>query len=138
LGLDSNKVFFPTRLLLLFTSIKKKYPIVWNVSINKVAYVAVVLMVLISGLNFSLEANLVIYMNRTMSPPKKIKNKIYENHLDLTCIHIIRHNIIVWARINARVATGWEVSVIKILIRAETITSISGSSLRGQNFNFGS
>jgi hypothetical protein len=31
---------------------------------------------LMSRLNISLEANLAIYTNRTISPPRKIKNKI--------------------------------------------------------------
>lgn len=47
-----------------------------------------------------------MYTNRTMSPPKKIKNKINENHLVFIKIQEDKHTNIVCAKIRLRIATG--------------------------------
>lgn len=62
--------------------------------------------------NFSLAANLTTYTNNTIKPPKKIKNKIKENHLVFIIIQIITHISIVCIKIIIKIITGFEEIII--------------------------
>lgn len=76
-------------------------------------------------LNISLEAKLEIYTKRTISPPKKIKNRIYENQFIPVTTQINVHRIIVWAKIININITGWDLFIKVILISIEaTITNL--------------
>jgi len=46
-------------------------------------------------------------MNRTISPPKKIKNIMNENHLWRRIIHLITQIRIAWVIIRIMIITGW-------------------------------
>lgn len=63
----------------------------------------------------SLEAKLTIYTKRIINPPKKIKNKIKENHLLLVKIQRIEQIFNVWEMIIVSIKIGWEANVIRIL-----------------------
>ena len=58
-------------------------------------------------LMFSLDARLVIYTNKTINPPKKIKKSTKENHLILMCKKITTLIVRAWARIRITKITGW-------------------------------
>lgn len=58
------------------------------------------------GSNFSFEASLTMYTNKTINPPRKIKNKIYENHDDFEKIQIEMHVVKVWIIIIHKIVTG--------------------------------
>lgn len=55
---------------------------------------------------FSLDARLVIYTNKTIKPPKKIKKSTKENHLILMCKKIATLIDRAWARIRITNITG--------------------------------
>lgn len=86
----------------------------------------------ISILNFSLEANLVMYTNKTIRPPKKIINRINENHLDLINDQVKMHTIKVCNKIKRRIITGWDAVSIVLLINKmiKEINLISDYSLK--------
>ena len=55
-------------------------------------------------------------MNRTNMPPKKIKNKIYENQNDRLERPVQQQIRIVWRSRLKPIASGWEIWVNKIAI----------------------
>lgn len=71
-------------------------------------------------------------MNNTISPPKKIKNKIKENQFSLLVNQINTHISMVWVKIIAIRAMGWEQFIKlkhKIVETIKTILILSGFSL---------
>jgi len=80
---------------------------------NRIEKIKIISSIFIS--NFSLEAKLTTYTNNTISPPKKIKNKIKENHLVFIKVQIKRHIIKVWIKITIKIITGLEEIIIIIL-----------------------
>lgn len=90
--------------------------------------------------NISLDANLEIYTNRTIRPPRKIKKRIYENQFNLDDTQIIRHKIRVWAKIIAISPIGCDVFIKIVLARIEVAKNnlISSGFILIKNSGFGS
>jgi hypothetical protein len=88
---------------------------------------------------FSLDASLVMYTNRTINPPRKIRNSTKENHLILMCKKIVVLIARVCARIRMTSITGWLAKKynVDVVIIIMAVIVISKFSLNG-NFNFGS
>lgn len=79
--------------------------------------------------NISLDASLEIYTNKTINPPRKIKNKIYENQFSLVTTQISMHRITVWVKMTAISLTGWDLfmnKVLKIIDKSKNILISSG------------
>lgn len=70
-------------------------------------------------------------MNRTISPPTKIKNKVKENHAVGSLIHNMRQTKRVWEIIKIIIITGWcaYTKVVDRKIEASAVNFISGGSL---------
>lgn len=58
--------------------------------------------------NFSFDASLTMYTNKTINPPRKIKNKIKENHLVLKIIHMSKQVVNVCIKIKIKMEIGWD------------------------------
>jgi len=63
-------------------------------------------------------------MNNTINPPRKIRNKMYENHLILIFTHPIMHKIEAWVKISVINNTGCEFREYNILVNIEAIDMI--------------
>lgn len=72
-------------------------------------------------------------MNNTNKPPKKTKNKIYENQYELMIIPLNKHVNIVWIKIINPIDKGWLRNNINkennIIINDKIIFIISKNSL---------
>lgn len=74
----------------------------FNININKI-----IIFTVFDGLNFSFDATLVIYINRTKRPPIITKNNIYENQNRFEIKPHISLTIITWIKIKILIDTGW-------------------------------
>lgn len=59
-------------------------------------------------LKISFDANVTMYTNKTINPPKKIKNKINENHELAIQVHSARQMIKAIIKIDDIIEIGWE------------------------------
>lgn len=108
-----NKFFISINLklsilkILLKKSILKSKKIIKINKKNKNKQKKVRILKLIENLNISFEAIDVIYINKINIPPKKIKNKEYENQKDFVNKPVNRAMQIVWIINKIPIDKGW-------------------------------
>lgn len=108
-----NKFFISINLklsilkILLKKSILKSKKIIKINKKNKNKQKEVRILKLIENLNISFEAIDVIYINKINIPPKKIKNKEYENQKDFVNKPVNRAMQIVWIINKIPIDKGW-------------------------------
>lgn len=108
-----NKFFISINLklsilkILLKKSILKSKKIIKINKKNKNKQKEVRILKLIENLNISFEAIDVIYINKINMPPKKIKNKEYENQKDFVNKPVNRAMQIVWIINKIPIDKGW-------------------------------
>lgn len=108
-----NKFFISINLklsilkILLKKSILKSKKIIKINKKNKNKHKEVRILKLIENLNISFEAIDVIYINKINIPPKKIKNKEYENQKDFVNKPVNRAMQIVWIINKIPIDKGW-------------------------------
>lgn len=93
--------------ILLKNNILKSKKMIKIKKIKKNKQKEVIIFKLIENLNISFEAIEVIYINKISIPPKKIKNKEYENQKDLVNKPVKRAIEIVWIINKIPIDNGW-------------------------------
>lgn len=110
---SKNKFFISMRLklsilkILLKKSILKSKKIIKIKKTKKNKQKEVIIFKLIENLNISLDAIDVMYINKINMPPRKIKNREYENQKDLVNNPVKRAIEIVWIISKIPIDNGW-------------------------------
>lgn len=109
----SKKEKFSKFKILLKNKILKSYKKIIRNNINNKIKIGVKIFKLIENLNTSFEAIEVIYINKINIPPKKIKNKEYENQKDLVKSPENKEIKIVCVINKIPIESGWFINVNK-------------------------